>query len=425
MHELSVDDKNTLALCSSDAVIDCLAGFKNAAEISWLPDAHPFPDGSLPNYASIHTGNHNQSILELISVRGPLHSIDGWSYLGRAFSALLKGQTHAARHLAYYAELRAALSILASSGIGVFNRKNVVVDSNGQIHTLSEAPTHQMAWMALSAWSDLPSSVEALLSPMKISGNSLYDGVRDFFPGRTSSSVRYFTNLIGFDLSRGSDDRDERNWSSYQPTALRPIPTLPKNDLNFIKMFWEALRPNSNVLERELLRRFLEAEILVSGQAVSLGELDDISERHSRLQNGIQGAVSIEFLTREIESTDCEFLLRVASDAIPAHPYDMMCRAGILLKFSTALSEGNMRKATLGPSDDFYCWWKDFGQTHGLWRPESPPEQTGDLWYDIEFALEDVASASTDHRLGWLEASGFGAIRVCEAERAALWGLFQ
>src|ERR1700722_668599 len=46
-----------------------------------------------------------------------LHSTDGWSYLGKAILALMRGDPHRSRHLAYYAELRAAMSILASEGI--------------------------------------------------------------------------------------------------------------------------------------------------------------------------------------------------------------------------------------------------------------------------------------------------------------------
>ena len=49
-----------------------------------------------------------------------LHCSDGWSFFGAAVSSLLHGDPHRARHLAYYAELRAAMSLLAAFGIGVF-----------------------------------------------------------------------------------------------------------------------------------------------------------------------------------------------------------------------------------------------------------------------------------------------------------------
>src|ERR1700722_3788839 len=38
-----------------------------------------------------------------------LHCNDGWSYLGRSLGALLRGDPHRARHMAYSAELRAGM----------------------------------------------------------------------------------------------------------------------------------------------------------------------------------------------------------------------------------------------------------------------------------------------------------------------------
>jgi len=54
---------------------------------------------------------------EYIAASCLLHCSDGWSYLGRAISALLRGDPHRARHLAYYAELRAATALLAKVGV--------------------------------------------------------------------------------------------------------------------------------------------------------------------------------------------------------------------------------------------------------------------------------------------------------------------
>src|ERR1700685_1183046 len=47
-----------------------------------------------------------------------LHCSDGWSYLGKAIMSLLRGDPHRCRHLAYYAELRAVMSLVATEGIG-------------------------------------------------------------------------------------------------------------------------------------------------------------------------------------------------------------------------------------------------------------------------------------------------------------------
>jgi len=62
-----------------------------------------------------------------VAVSAPLHCADGWSFLGRAVAAILLGDATAARHLGYYAELRAAMSLMAAHGVGIFNRTHFVV----------------------------------------------------------------------------------------------------------------------------------------------------------------------------------------------------------------------------------------------------------------------------------------------------------
>lgn len=359
-------------------------------------------------------------MIEVIAVRGPLHAIDGWSYLGRAFSSLLSGQAHAARHLSYYAELRAALSILASSGIGIFNRRNAVVDTAGTVHIMSDFSTHDMAWLALAEWSANAWSLERLIAPIQLAGAPLLDPFREFFPAQVSTAAGQLMTEWGFDLHQGSTDRNERNWSSYQPTALGPIITTPAEDASFLRMFWNACRPNGIELERHLLRILLETEARSHNSQIS-----EYHHNYDRLQDSAKGVVPFSFLTRVDDPVDHEFLIQLSKQTLPAPPYAMMCRAGLLLKLATGMAEENLRAAGVQPIHHFNDWWQDFGANHGLWRPGFPPATTADLWDDIDLALEDSATAPTGHRHEWVAALAGNAMRICETERAALWGLFQ
>src|SRR6476661_7745516 len=53
-------------------------------------------------------------LAEYVAASAILHCSDGWGYLGRAMGAQLQGDIGTSRHLAYYAELRAAMSLLAA-----------------------------------------------------------------------------------------------------------------------------------------------------------------------------------------------------------------------------------------------------------------------------------------------------------------------
>jgi hypothetical protein len=418
--QLSFADRTSLALADPAVVVNVLGRFRTQACPPWLPPSHPYPDGALPKAAAEFAAVSGADLLEVIAVRGPLHAIDGWTYLGRALSALLAGQAHAARHLAYYAELRAALSILASSGIGVFNRRNAVIDSAGAVHLLDEHGTHDMAWLALAEWSTASSSLERLIGPVKFAGASLLDPFREFFPGEVSTALGTLMMEWGFDLEQGASDRDQRNWSSYQPTALGPITTNPADDATFLVMFWNACRPNGLELERHLLRILLEKE----ARSLFL-EVADYGHRYDRLHDGLKAVVPFDFLKRVTDPMDHEFLIQMSLKTLPAPPYAMMCRAALLLRLATGMAEDQLRAAGIQPFHHFQAWWQNFGASHGLWAPGMPPAASADLWSDIDLALEETASAPTGHRLEWVTALAGNAVRVCETERAALWGLFQ
>ena len=75
---------------------------------------------------------NSDRLSEYIGISAPVHSMDGWSFLGRSIHCLSRGDPYIAVHLAYYAELRAALAILAAQGIGVFSYPHCVIDSEGR-----------------------------------------------------------------------------------------------------------------------------------------------------------------------------------------------------------------------------------------------------------------------------------------------------
>jgi hypothetical protein len=94
-----------------------------------------------------------RQLSQYIAASSILHCADGWSYLGKAISSLMRGDPHRSRHLAYYAELRAALSLLASEGIGIFQNQHFVFDGQNSVSRLQTGKqTHQVVWNCLECW---------------------------------------------------------------------------------------------------------------------------------------------------------------------------------------------------------------------------------------------------------------------------------
>ena len=98
-------------------------------------------------------------------------------------AAQLRGDTGAATHLSYYAELRAAMSLLASQGIGVFNSNHAIVKKNGDVEVFKQRGTHKFAWDVLEEWSRSSRSAAVVTTMVRPAGASLEEWYEAFTSG--------------------------------------------------------------------------------------------------------------------------------------------------------------------------------------------------------------------------------------------------
>lgn len=410
---IRASDGPIIELASSAEVIAVLGDY-SAANPPWLPAAHPFPQGSLPPRFDFN-GISQRQLTELIAVRGPLHCSDGWSYLSKAISALFLGDRHAARHLAYYAELRASLSILASQGIGIFNNINCVIDDAGNRHDLENRGTHEMCWLALDHWAKTPGSFEKIASAININGATLFEALSAYFPGSSGTTLGH--GLIkgwGVDLSAATDDHIARNYSSYTPNDLSPMSGRPALDLDFIGSLWRSFQPSAFGLERHLLRLILETELANTGGA-TLSPLG-----YANLDPRIAAHVSEGFLSRT-EEVDEHPIIRTA-DTTDTSAEAMLARGAILLRIATSLAQDNLGKAGVG-INELEPWWSTLGLERGLWSHPAEPTDMSELWMEVEDALEAASRAEQTSRHGWLGELPGSTLRLFQTERIALWNL--
>ncbi len=116
-----------------------------------------------------------------IAASSVIHCMDGWSYAARAMEAELSGDVDAARHLAYYAELRAAMSLLAGTGLGVFDKKHFAVRADKRCERIN-GPTHVFVWEALEYWAQQPTATDLLLRVIQPGGKPLSEWLEHFPP---------------------------------------------------------------------------------------------------------------------------------------------------------------------------------------------------------------------------------------------------
>lgn len=388
------------------------------------------------------TPERKRHLAQYIAASLALHANDGWSYLGRAVACILAGDSHRALHLAYYAELRAAMSLLASGGVGVFNTQHYVISgANSTSKLRATYGTHTIAWLALEEWSRRPASGAIFSSLIRPEGLTLDEW---FQPQGGASSLapqaRAWFMQWGMDLGLASKDREARNASSYRPDG---VPTTwevgSKDGLEFVRDMWNALEPSSassfEQIDRHILRLALERHhFSVTSRQASVTDPSYVA-----LVNGIVAAQSLatatelrlkSFLLRQSAPTDPQIFRYSAIK--PGSPesdaFAVMARAVLLLRVATGAAHLLFTRAGFDASL-FGFWSQKLGEARGLWRPGTAPAALIDLWADVKDSLRDVADveASSPELLNSFHEISMelpGSLKMFASyERVSLWGL--
>lgn len=388
------------------------------------------------------TLERKRHLAQYIAASVALHANDGWSYLGRAVSCILAGDTHRALHLAYYAELRAAMSLLASAGIGVFDKQHYIISSTNSASKLrAQNGTHIMAWLALEEWSRRPASGVLFSSIVRPEGLTLDEW---FQPQGGASSLapqaKAWFMQWGMDLGLASKDREARNESSYRPDG---VPTTwevgSKEGLEFVRDMWSALEPSSASSFEQIDRHILRLAVERHHVSITSRPASATDAAYVALVNGIVEAQSLaaategrlkKFLLRQSAPTDPQIF---GFSAIkPGNPqsdaFAVMARAVLLLRIGTGAAHQLLNRAGFD-ANLLGFWWQKLGAARGLWQPGAAPATLTDLWADVEESLRDVAGieASSPEVLESIHAISTelpaSLNMLASHERVSLWGL--
>lgn len=333
---------------------------------------------------------------QYIAVSALLHHQDGWAYLARASSAHLAGDLDSARHLAYYAELRAAMSLLASQGVGTFQNDHCVVDDHGDIHLIC-LPTHKFVWAAMSRWTTLPgaSSFAKGIFPY---GATLQEWLDSF--GLTSANwAEVFQSWLiewGIDIRRFNDDRDKRNESSYRPRwmAVNRVRLKAERAVTVMQELWTPCEPSGThpfvELDRHLLRMALEVAATKifgidltkpAGKKDFLDRLKRVLPTVTRTSIETDGEV-LDFLTRKTAPANLFLIIEANKDSAidgGTHHYQAMSRAMLLLRLAAACNHVNVKET--GTSFGSLQFWLDpWSQQLGLTTTSAPWTSSRDAW---------------------------------------------
>lgn len=422
---------NRTVLLTADRghILRTLAQFGGKPIDDWLSQAHPGRKGRLPRKWSDVNKLPPSELIEATAAAAPNHCIDGWSYASRSLSALLAGDLHAARHLAYYAQLRAGLSILAHLGIGIFNGINFAIQANGAVVKLDVKGlgTHSAVWAALESWVSEPAMARQFLDLVRIGNSSLSDCLDAIWPGASKTAIA--GSLIaawGLDLKRGETEHVARNMSSYNPQGFDVMPDDPGDRLAFVESFWDLFQPTSSnkfdLLDRSLLRALLwQQHDLIGAGPKTAGA---INQRYDQLPENVKRIASKAFLVGQTEPHEPKLLKLSRSPKKPALATHMIARALLLLRAATGFTVSNFQDAGVSlEKGDLRPWIDNVAVARGFWG-KTPLADPSDLWEDVRIALQDLAKSKTPRVTSlndWVRRFPAGLPMISEAERIGVW----
>lgn len=377
------------------------------------------------------------------------HMMDGWSYLSCSLDALLRGDKAASIHLAYYAELRSAMSILATEGIGVLNNKHIGVfspNTNMEYPTniyrgvppnrtckQPKSPTHVFVWEAMQKWTDSAFRPHTdILEIFKVRGHNFKQLTEFFHPKATiflnNKIIKTWLKDWSFDIKAYKDDRENRNTSSYRPQRIKNFNEQLNYEeiINDISDFWNVLSPsqgnNFDLLDIFLLRKLYAKLYEVINPPEPIREL--IENAFDEL--GLHDTQLINFLSGEIPFEDDHIIFNKASE-LKVSPISMIARSILLLRIASGNTSQVFKNAKISHSELNFVW-DNYGVDNGFWSSGTMPDNFEALWSDVETHIRDVKDRMNvlpkqNDLASILKDNAYDLSFFKQINRACLWGI--
>ena len=443
--ELSQQDKSAIGNLNRSDVESTIAGLKRFLRNSaWIGKSNFYAKDAVSRLkrGTPATRERRRNLAQYISASVPLHANDGWSYLGRSVGCMLTGDTHRALHLAYYAELRAAMSLLASSGIGIFNRQHYIVPQvNSTSKLRASHGTHAVAWLALEEWAQLPTSGDLFAKLVRPDGQTLEQWFRaQGGASAVAAQAKAWFMQWGMDLGLAAKDQRARNESSYRPDGVPIVWEVDASDcLEFVSDLWRLLEPsptsNFEQIDRHILRHAIESYFRGS----TGHEPSSDNARFASLVKKTLATTSLppsaeerveRFLRRQLSPNDPSiFTYSGTKTGIPeSDAFAVISRAVLLLRLATGSAHRQLESNGID-AEVLGFWWRKLGESRGIWQPGAPPSDLHDLWADVEDSLNAIADAKDGHTPLLTSFCTFASSLAIEInvlashERVGIWGL--
>lgn len=352
-----------------------------------------------------------------------VHLVDAWRYLSGSIHAYLNHSSGIAIHQAYYAELRAALSLFAGSGIRICDGKNSYVDSKGAEKSFGGS-THSVTWTLWTEWAKTSDAQEILRNEIAIMPNVTL-GAFEAHIGAQQTTVGALS-LWGYDLLQLKRDRFERNKQSYEPYwTTVPLTMMDPSDVAFVKSLWSLLLPKTYgcwgfdvaYIVYLITKSFQDAQ--------AANAKFSPKKEYIRLLKEVAGKTGTDYKHVNLALTQEQFdisLFELAADS-NTNPKNVLSRATFLLRIAMLSLKANLTKYDV-PNASGTKWIRNWLHHAGLWH-ESSTTASQDIHLDFREMLDQFApGVDLPYSIWDGSENAVRASRLCRPDASIIWGLY-
>lgn len=330
--------------------------------------------------------------------------------------------------MAYYAEIRAANSLLSASGIAEKSNSSYLLKTDNTRETF-EARTHSFIKDIWPYWCKRNDAIQAYESLYIAQSLTLGDIATALSLSRLSHGQTI--NRWGFELTRFYNDSNARNKASYDTTlAYNGIPKLANKDYcKVVALAWEHLQPGGIAGQMQLeviyAQYFVHSYLL--DKATQGGSIDPIiynSEINKFIQRlSSNTGIDQNFLSKMFDlshdSSDERFMIFDHANERRTNPENVYCRALILTRLATNKLKRNLDQPNTSHAISWIGeWLKEMGIID---ENESPSDVITYIDQYID-AAADIKNMSL--RSVWAtEENARKAAIACKINSSLCWGL--
>ena len=292
-----------------------------------------------------------------------VHLLEGWLNYSVAISCLLNNANSQAVHLAYYAELRAALSLYAWSGISTRLENYFFIDSLGKVRKVSSREvggTHKFAWELWSVWTKQEYAKRLLMEKISLYPKLTLGEIGKQIP-KLNVSPAILENW-GYDLVLDpTNDRKYRNRASYGTVNLASSNLLTKKSVScefFFDIWNQILSFNGFTLNFDaFLLKYLIGQVGLKEEKF-LNRLNNFFPEANVIANVVRSDIKSQIF-------ECAALKKDSLEGI-------LSRALVMLRYATLATNDSIKH-----TKKLKVWFRDWLEIHEytqLYKGETPIE---------------------------------------------------